>query len=54
MRERTNVVASTEGKFEAAEGSTEARRKDDNGGMDVRNSEEGPALMKDEKYSIII
>ena len=31
VRKRTNVGASTEGKVEAAEGSTEAQRKDNNG-----------------------
>ena len=45
VRKRTNVGASTEGKVEAAEGSTKAHRKDDNGLTEVRNSEEVPALM---------
>ena len=40
-----NVGASTEAKVEAAEGSTEARRKDDNGCTEVRNIEEVPVLM---------
>ena len=35
---------------EAAEGSTEARTKDDNGCTEMRNSEEVPALIKEEKY----
>ena len=48
MRKRTNVVASTEGKVEAAQGSTEARKKDDYGCTKERNSEEDPALMEDE------
>ena len=50
MRKRTNVGASTEGKVEAAEGSTEERRKDDNGCTEVPNREEVPALISDEKY----
>ena len=45
MRKRANVGASTEGEVEAAEGSTEARRKDDNGCTEVRNREEVPVLM---------
>ena len=45
MRKRTNVGPSTEGKVEAAEGSTEAHGKDDNGCSEVRNREEVPALM---------
>ena len=45
MRKRTNVVGSTEGKFEVAEGSSEARRKDDNGCTNVRYREEVPALI---------
>ena len=45
MRKRTNVGASTEGKVEAAEASSETRRKDDNGCTEVRNREEVPALM---------
>ena len=40
-----NVGASTEGKVEAAEGSTEAGRKDDNGCTEVRNRDEVKALM---------
>ena len=47
---RTNLGASTEGKVEVAEGNTEARRKDDNGCTEVRNSEEVPALIKEDKY----
>ena len=50
MRKRTNVGASKEGKDEAAEGSTEARRKDENGCTEVRNSEEVPALIREDKY----
>ena len=50
MTKRTNVGASTEGKVEVAGGSTEARRKDDNGCTEVRNSEEVPALIKEDKY----
>ena len=45
-----NVGASTEGKVDAAEGSTEARRKDENGCTEVRNKEEVPTVMQDEKY----
>ena len=45
VRKRTNVGASAESKVEAAEGSTEARRKDDSGCTEVRNKEEVPALM---------
>ena len=45
MRKRANVGASTEGKVEAAEGSSEAHRKDDNGCTEVRNREEVPALI---------
>ena len=45
VRERMNVGASTEGKVDEAEDSTEARRKDDNGCTEVRNIEEVPALM---------
>ena len=45
VRERMNVGASTEGKVEAAQGSTEARRKDDIGCTELRNSEKVPALM---------
>ena len=44
VRERTNVGASAESKVEAAEGSTETRRKDDNGCTEVRNREEVPAF----------
>ena len=49
VTKRTNVGASTEGEVEAAEGNTEARRKDDNCCTEVRNGEEVPALMEDEK-----
>ena len=45
VRERTNVGASAESKVEAAEGSTEERRKDNNGCIEVRNREEVPALL---------
>ena len=50
MRKRTNVGASKGGKVETAEGITEARRKDDNGCTEVCNSEEVPALIKEDKY----
>ena len=50
VRKRTNVGASKGGKVETAEGSTDARTKDDNGCTEVRNREEVPALMQDEKY----
>ena len=50
MRKRTNVGASTKGKVEAEEGSTEARTKDDNGCTEVRQREEVPALIEYEKY----
>ena len=46
VRKPTNIAASTEGEVEAAEGSTEARRKKQNGCTEVRNREEVPALMK--------
>ena len=45
VRKRTKEGASTEGKVEAADGSTEAGRKDDNGCTEVRNREEVTALM---------
>ena len=51
MGKRTNLGGWNEGKDEAVEGSTEARRKDENGCTEVRNSEEVPAFNKDEKYS---
>ena len=57
MRKRTNVgawteskVEETEDKVEAAEGGTEARRKDENGLTEVHNREKGPAFIKDKKY----
>ena len=50
MRKRTNVGGCTEGKVEAVECSTEARRKDENGCTEVRNTEEVPAFNWDEKY----
>ena len=50
MRKRTNVGGRTEGKVAAAGGSKEARRKDENGCTEVRNTEDVPAFMKDEKY----
>ena len=50
MRKPTTEGASTEGKVEAAQGSTEARRKHDNGCTELRSREEVTALMKDEKY----
>ena len=40
VRKRTNVGGWTEGKVEAVEGRTEARRKDENGCTEVRNIEE--------------
>ena len=49
VRKRTNVGGGTEGKFAAAAGSTEWRRKDENGGTEVRNTEEVPAFMQDQK-----
>ena len=39
------MAASTKSTVEAAEGSKEARRKDNNGCTEVRNSEEVPAVM---------
>ena len=45
VRKPTNEGASTECKVEAAEGSTEAGRKDDNGCTEVRNREEVTALL---------
>ena len=45
VKKRMDVGASTEGKVEEADGSTEERRKDDNGCTEVRNPEEVPALM---------
>ena len=50
VRKPTNIGASKGGQVEVAEGSTEACRKDDNGCTEVRNREEVPALMYDEKY----
>ena len=50
MRERTNVGGWNEGKVEAVEGNTEARRKDENGFTEVRNREEVPAIIYHEKY----
>ena len=50
MRKRTNVGGCLEGKVAAAGGSTEELRKDENGGTEVRNREEVPAFMKDERY----
>ena len=41
----TNVGGSKEGKVEAVEGRPEARRKDDNGCTEVRNTEKDPALI---------
>ena len=41
-------------KVAAAGGSTEARRKDENGCTEVCNREEVPAIMLDEKYLCII
>ena len=49
VRKRTNVGGLTEGKVEAVEGSTEARRKDENGCTEMRNIEEVPAFIQDEK-----
>ena len=45
VRKQTNVGASIEGKNVAAEGSTEARRKDDIGCTEERDNEKVPALM---------
>ena len=45
VRERMNVGGLQEDKVEAAGGTTEARRKDDNGCTEVRNTEELPAFM---------
>ena len=42
VTKRTNVGASTEGKFEAAKGITKARTKDENACTEVRNREEVP------------
>ena len=50
MRKQTNLGGLAEDKVEAAGGSTEARRKDDNGCTELRKREEVPALMKDEMY----
>ena len=45
MRKQTKVGALTEVEVEATEGSTKARRKDDNGCTEVRNREEVQAFM---------
>ena len=45
MRKQTNLGGLAEDKVEAAGGSTEARRKDDNGWIEVRNREEVQAFM---------
>ena len=50
MRKRTSVGGGTEGTVEAVEGRTEARRKDENACTEVRNIEEVPAFIYDEKY----
>ena len=42
---KTNVGGWTEGKVEAAQGRAEARRKDENGCTEVRNTEEVPAFL---------
>ena len=44
MRKPTNLGGLAEDKVEAAGGSTEARRKDDNGCIEVRNREEVPVV----------
>ena len=49
MRKGTNVGGWLEGKVAAAGGGTEARRKGENGWIEVRNTEEVPASMKDEE-----
>ena len=49
-RKRTNVGALAKSKVDVAEGSTEERRKDNNGCTEVRNREEVPALLQDEEY----
>ena len=43
--QKANERSCTEGEVEAAEGNTEARRKEDNGCSEVRNREEVPELM---------
>ena len=50
MRKRTNVGFSTECELAAVEGTTEARTKDENDCIDVRNREEVPPLIQDGKY----
>ena len=50
VRKWTIVGDRTEVKVEAVEGTSEARRKDDNGCTEVRNRLEVSALMQDEKY----
>ena len=47
---RTNEDGSTEGKVEAAEGSTDARRKVEIGCTEVPDGEEVPAILYYEKY----
>ena len=52
--EKATIVGGTEGKVAAAGGSTEAHWKDENGSTEVRNREDVPAFMEDEKYWRII
>ena len=47
-----NVGGWTEDKVAAAGGSTEARRKDENGCTEVRNTEDVPAFMKEERFDV--
>ena len=49
VRKPTNVGGWTEGKFEAVEGTNEARRKDENGCTEMRNKEV-LAFIYGEKY----
>ena len=49
VRKRTDVGGSTQGKFEAVEGSTEACRKDKNGCIEVPKRVEVSAFIKDEE-----
>ena len=49
VRKRTNVGGWPEDKVETVGGTTEARRKHENGWTEVRNREEVPAFMQNEK-----
>ena len=51
VRKRTNVGGWTEANVAAAGGSTEARRKDENGCIEVRNGQEVPAIMQHQKLT---